>query len=142
MSLQLFDFHFLLSDETRLDPAHYCSCTNCCKMDTVEESSCCHSKKKLMPGACITDDETFNLLLNPTVLEVNLRSVWSAGVIDTKDKEINNENLRYSAYRSIYLWLNKRRKFKKGRFPLPSCVVAAVRKKYPSNLYKGFSFKN
>ena len=94
-------------------------------MDTVEESVCCHSKlsksddgNKFVSmvcnlqhcnflGECITGHEMFHKLLDPMVLEVNLRllyftesycliknifrSVWSAGVQDTQDKEISNE---------------------------------------------------
>ena len=47
-------------------------------------------------------------------------------------------NLRYSAYRTTYSWLSKSNKKKRGRFPLPSCVVSVIRKKYPSSTYTGF----
>lgn len=28
-----------------------------------------------------------------------------SGIVDTDNEEINNKNLRYSAYRSLYIWL-------------------------------------
>jgi hypothetical protein len=48
-------------------------------------------------------------------------------------------NLRYSAYRSTYLWLKKKKtKGKSFREALPSCVVNYIRNLYPDNLYTGF----
>ena len=48
-------------------------------------------------------------------------------------------NLRYSAYRSIYLWLKKKKtKRKSFREALPSCIVNYIRHLYPDNLYTGF----
>ena len=48
-------------------------------------------------------------------------------------------NLRYSAYRSIYLWLIKKRNKKKSfRKALPSCVVTYIRQLYPDTTYRGF----
>ena len=34
--------------------------------------------------------EMFHRLLDPMVLEINLRSVWMAGVQDTEDFDISN----------------------------------------------------
>ena len=102
------------------------------------------------------DHIDFGTITNRTVLEINLKTVWSSGwifkisklpywtgnyvsgVIDTDNEEIDNHNLRYAAYRSlfIWLWLVLYRKrffsklfFSKGkrktaiRTALPSCVV-------------------
>ena len=56
--------------------------------------------------------------------------------------------MRYSAYRSIFLWCQKTKKWKKhksGRYPMPSCVVSKVREAYPKKKdekYKGYQAKS
>ena len=47
-------------------------------------------------------------------------------------------NLRYAAYRSIFLWLNPGPNRKPGRYPIASCVVNKVKELYPSPTYRGF----
>ena len=72
------------------------------------------------------------------MLEVNLKLIWSCGVYETKDQTISNRNMRYSAYRSLNLWLNTKKK--SGRVSLPSCIVNFVRDTYPdvNNEYTGY----
>ena len=41
-------------------------------------------------------------LLNPTVLEVHLNVLFE---VVGEDKRLDNDNFRFSAYRSIFLWL-------------------------------------
>ena len=79
----------------------------------------------------------FRKLLDPTVLEINLKLIWSCGVFETKDQEINNANYRYAAYRTIHLWLFAKKR--SGRVVLPSCLVNCVRDMYPDVNYVGFS---
>ena len=49
-----------------------------------------------------------------------------------------SRNLRYAAYRCLDRWLNFNKKRKPGRYALPSCIVTAVRKLFPSDVYTGF----
>ena len=116
----------------------------------------------------------FKKLLDPTVLEVNLRLLSQLkrmqflftildlfGLLGFKTLKINlfqiskemflsgtnskyflSRNLRYSAYRSIHIWLNKGEKSKSGRYALPSCAVNNVRAKFPSLSYTGFQKKS
>ena len=69
------------------------------------------------------DHIDFGTITNRTVLEINLKTVWSSGwiflilkspyytgnvvsgIIDTDNEEIDNHNLRYAAYRSLFIWL-------------------------------------
>ena len=77
-------------DQLKLDPHSYCKCGCCRWMEKLEESFCCHSKMTKMnegkgniciiflfyyfgPDECITGHELFKKLLDPVVLEVNLR---------------------------------------------------------------------
>ena len=130
-----------LSDEQRLNPSSYCCCGKCSVMETIAESFCCLPKYKSKVeglknflfyfiwkpslfkywflGKCITDLKMFNRLLDPTVLEVNLRwkynsnlhrgfiyvsrSVWCSGVDDTEDKDISNK----LGFLSFYLTFDK-----------------------------------
>ena len=55
-------------------------------------------------------------------------------------------NLRFSAYRSCYFWIfGQRSPSGQFRTALPSCLVAAIRKKYPNpdpnDGYAGFKQK-
>ena len=83
----------------QLDPALYCSCSNCKKMSTADESCCCQSKeytikmptcqyldyiskhltfmrKYFILGQCITDHKDFKKIMDKTVLELNLKLIW------------------------------------------------------------------
>ena len=89
-------------------------------------------------GTCITFHEDFQKLLDPLVLEVNLKIIWSCGVYETENQEPSNNNLRYSAYRSLNAWLYNKKMG--GRTCLPSCLVNSVKEKYPDpdGNYTGF----
>ena len=90
-------------------------------------------------GECICSHEDFLKLLDPFVLQVNLKIIWSCGVYETETKEASNNNLRYSAYRSLHAWLDNNKKIG-GRKALPSCIVSYVKLKYPDpdGQYTGF----
>ena len=81
-------------DTAKLDPASYCRCGHCSKMDTMEESFCCQAKTKqgnpgrliliiffslIFPaliffvGTCLTLAEEFKQITIPFVLEINLK---------------------------------------------------------------------
>ena len=77
-----FLFTWELSDHEKMNPTFYCSCEKCCWMETLEESICCKNSKcvdkaglDLSTDGCITEKEIFKKLLDPAVLEVNLRLV-------------------------------------------------------------------
>ena len=58
-------------------------------------------------------------------------------------ESLYSRNLRYSAYRSLHIWLNRgKKKTKTGRYPIPSCAVNAVRLMFPSTEYTGFQRKS
>ena len=56
-------------------------------------------------GSCVIEHPDFEYLTYSKVLEVNLKFVWRTGFVDTPNQQINNNNLRYSAYRSLFEWL-------------------------------------
>ena len=122
----------------------FCYCGNCVKMKLVQESVCCRSIKSPVlseDGGCVTENPHIRKFLDKDVLEVNLRSVWAMGCADTETSDISNRNLRYSAYRSIHLFLKKKKLVGKSfRQALPSCVVSFVRNTYPDPdaSYTGF----
>ena len=84
----------------------------------------------LLTGECLSHHRDFRKLIDPVVLEINLKLLWSHGVEETDDKELGHENYRYAAYSSIHLWLYGRKKT--GRVVLPSCLVMGVHKVYPA----------
>ena len=81
-------------------------------------------------------NEDLNKLLDPCVCEANLKLLWAKGVHETRNLQVENENMRYAAYNLVYVWLYGRRKG--GRVPLPSCLVKHIRMKYPSQEYVGY----
>jgi hypothetical protein len=97
-----------------------------------------HVNKHAFTGECICLHEDFLKLLDPFVLQINLKIIWSCGVYETETKEASNNNLRYSAYRSLNAWLGNKKMG--GRKPLPSCVTSYVKLKYPDpeGQYTGF----
>ena len=58
----------------------------------------------LIVGQCITMHDDYQKIVDRLVLEINLKLMWSCGIYETETDELNNENLRYSAYRSLHLW--------------------------------------
>ena len=97
-----------------------------------------HENNDAFLGQCVSLHEDFKKIVDPLVLEMNLKLLWSCGVWETENQDINNVNFRYAAYRTLDLWLNS--KSKVGRIPHPSCLVNSVREKYPDqeNHYTGF----
>ena len=117
----------------------FCTCGHCQIMPTRPENICCSDKKfliKMPKGVCVISHEDFGKIINKTVLTLRLKSLWSSGVFETDTQELCNENLRYSGYRSLFLWLLK----EGSRSSLPSCVVKTLRNTYPdpNETYTGF----
>eukprot|EP00092_Neocalanus_flemingeri_P094459 GFUD01120132.1.p1 GENE.GFUD01120132.1~~GFUD01120132.1.p1 ORF type:complete len:192 (+),score=18.51 GFUD01120132.1:45-620(+) len=112
----------------------FCQCEKCILMAAEAENICCKARKfciAMPESKCVTEHEDFKTIINKTVLTINLKTIWNTGAIDTDDTEISHKNLRYSAYRSLFIWLrNGKRK--------NSCVVNSVRQLYPDVAYTGF----
>eukprot|EP00092_Neocalanus_flemingeri_P035519 GFUD01038657.1.p1 GENE.GFUD01038657.1~~GFUD01038657.1.p1 ORF type:complete len:207 (+),score=42.11 GFUD01038657.1:43-663(+) len=125
-----------------LDPTDYCQCGQCTSKPTLEESSCCKSIKTSTRPGCITEDAFVEMILNPVMLEISLRNVWSIGKEEKEDESLSNKNFRYAAYRNLFFFLYKKNTRKKNiRTALPSCLVDMVRRKYPEVMgeeYVGF----
>ena len=95
-----------------------------------------NSNDLFLVGQCLSLHGDFKKIVDPLVLEMNLKLLWSCGVWETENQDINNVNFRYAAYRTLDLWMNKN----SARTPHPSCLVNSVREKYPDqdHHYTGF----
>eukprot|EP00092_Neocalanus_flemingeri_P031343 GFUD01034041.1.p1 GENE.GFUD01034041.1~~GFUD01034041.1.p1 ORF type:complete len:198 (+),score=29.67 GFUD01034041.1:42-635(+) len=123
----------------------FCKCTKCTVMPTREENVCCKNKRfsvSMPDSSCVTEHEDFDKIVNKTVLTINLKTVWNTGLVDTNDTDISNRNLRYSAYRSLCIWLRNGKRKKSYRSSLPSCVVTSVRQLYPDATYTGYRLRS
>eukprot|EP00092_Neocalanus_flemingeri_P023099 GFUD01025045.1.p1 GENE.GFUD01025045.1~~GFUD01025045.1.p1 ORF type:complete len:218 (-),score=40.11 GFUD01025045.1:26-679(-) len=131
--------------EPGLGPETYCTCGNCTKKPSLEESVCCKSMHQASTDqGCIVNNEYVDLILRPVMLEVSLRNVWSMDSNVLRDNTLSNKNYRYAAYRNLFFFLfRKNVKRKNYRVALPSCLVERVRVKYPedSDNYVGFMSK-
>ena len=97
----------------------------------------------------MTGDPVVEMILNPVILEITLRNVWSMEKNPVnRDESLSNKydstvkklldnliyfrNFRYASYRNSYFFLYKRNsKGKDARFVLPSCLVNKIRSKFP-----------
>merc|ERR1719154_267069 len=95
-------------DAKNLTVDDFCKCNNCIMMESEVENVCCKANKfcvKMPDSICVTEHEDFLTIINKTVLTINLKTIWNSGVIDTDSTDITNKNLRYSAYRSLFIWI-------------------------------------
>ncbi|KAG0444970.1 hypothetical protein HPB47_008543 [Ixodes persulcatus] len=130
-------------DETgRIGNTDWCQCGCCAQMPTADECVCCReypAAASRQPG-CLTSNPDFETVcLNPGVLEVAylmMRHYRQDGMGTTA-----HERNRYAAYRQCVLWL-WRRLGQHNRRPLPSCVVKAIRGRFPDTSYSGFRHSN
>ncbi|XP_075542401.1 P2X purinoceptor 7-like [Dermacentor variabilis] len=123
--------------DPRIGHVHWCRCGRCRAMETQLESVCCRDLGRVdaLRGneACITTHPTFvQACLNVHALEV----ACYAPVEDRPAPEIHRR-YRYTAYRQFARWV-WHRLGRGNRKVLPSCVVAAVRDAFPSEVYAGF----
>ena len=109
----------------------WCTCGKCRAMPIPEENVCCRSRP------CITTTESFETIVtNREVLSV---AIVHRSDVYSDDPEYGPSDYRKAAYRQWTLWrcgyLGRR-----NRKVAPSCVVWAVRTKYPApdNNYLGF----
>ncbi|XP_052677864.1 P2X purinoceptor 7-like [Crassostrea angulata] len=123
----------------------WCTCNNCVAMPTATERRCCQSFAVCQPKldeatiTCITMHEAFQVnCLNHHVLELSFYEYLDYnGPIG--DEEPVHELYRYIAYRRYTRWL-WHRLGKKTRKVIPSCVVSAIRTRFPSDEYTGFRY--
>ncbi|XP_052260163.1 uncharacterized protein LOC127864534 [Dreissena polymorpha] len=109
------------------------------------ECKCCTEYPELMERMdeagvkCITEHTGFKAnCLHPDVIEVSFYEFLDVnGPIG--DEEPIHEVYRYISYRRLARWIWHRLS-KKDRRPLPSCAVAAIRQRFPSDSYIGFCF--
>ncbi|XP_078336317.1 uncharacterized protein LOC111122058 [Crassostrea virginica] len=121
----------------------WCECGSCEAMKTRAECVCCveitaidHIRESC-DLECITQHQSFiDNCLNVRVLEVSMYDfIQREGPLD--DNEHINEVYRHIAYRRFVLWI-WHRLGKRNRKVLPACVVATIRKTFPSENYTGF----
>ncbi|XP_051963680.1 P2X purinoceptor 7-like [Xyrauchen texanus] len=137
----------------RAQDTWWCSCGQCMAMPTDEESLCCNEwdfarrplENRTTARNCLTCDPEFAPLLNRSVLEVmfQLPSVnWkNRPRPQGPDGTLSVDQCRVLAYRVVLEWVLKGEKLSKQNSEvLPSCVVRAVRERYPSSseTYVGF----
>ena len=109
----------------------WCICARCRSMPLPEENVCCRS------NPCITTTESFEtIVVNRDILSV---AIVHRSDVYSEDPEYAPTDYRKAAYRQWTMWrcgyLGRR-----NRKVVPSCVVWAVRSKYPApdGCYLGF----
>ena len=114
-------------------------------MPTVKECICCweiqHCDELRWDTACITLNENFQYVaLNKEILEMSIAQSRIGSGLVPGDKKRNNSHLRNQAYKNFAHWILRNDIQKCKRIVLPSCVVAMIRKCFPSNdgNYTGF----
>jgi len=130
----------------------WCTCTFCAPMLTNEESKCCKEDqmlKNIRKEECITLEEGFvatvlnehvhlivehNIALSPNALdELQL----AADTEEVDEESIAAANKRYMAYRTYVRWICAGfRLGRRNRVVIPSCVIVAVREKWPDPMGK------
>lgn len=133
--------------EQRLGNTDWCICKLCKPMSTIRECICCAEQNTFsdVSTQCETSSTEFgNSILNLHC--VKLHRMHCVEKFTHKAEKQNlfqdaNENYRLFAYRLYVHWKNDYKALgRKNRVPLPSCVVAAIRSKWPdkNGTYTGF----
>ncbi|XP_041789086.1 uncharacterized protein LOC121627487 [Chelmon rostratus] len=148
----------------RVTDTRWCTCNKCEVMQTEVECYCCHEWDLVMPrmqdlsideeagasaAVCIANNNDLPAILNAGVLE----TFFHIPKINWKkrpkpagpDGQLSAEQYRLVAYRIIMEWALKGQTLGPGnRRVLPSCVVALIRRTYPSpsGQYAGFKESN
>ena len=97
---------------------------------------------EIIPDKCIIKHPLVKDLLNKRVLEINLRQErviihYCISILllfrtersvtgEPDTKQFENKSYRFSAYRSMFFWLDKRKGSKKYRRALPACLGKTV----------------
>ncbi|XP_034047368.1 uncharacterized protein LOC117528877 [Thalassophryne amazonica] len=143
----------------RTESSWWCCCNACQPMKSVRECFCCHEWDILEPlleelersrkeaaeppePVCVTSHPDFSARLNPGVLGRFCsfpRINWKRRLL--QEVSMTNDQYRLVAYRITLDWFLKGKRLGRGkRRVLPSCVVLAIRAKYPATpaTYCGF----
>lgn len=115
----------------------WCVCNNCREMPTDIEKKCCQQH----PQFCISKMPHMEaFILEEGVLRL-ARRLWNdlRALFDESVPGDDNRQFRHAAYRQYVAWQYGRLGFG-NRVVIPSCVVWAVRTKYPDSngVYTGF----
>ncbi|XP_064472178.1 P2X purinoceptor 7-like [Ornithodoros turicata] len=118
--------------------AEWCTCGSCRSMDTGREDVCCRdvpAAMQKMPVGCVATAAEFQAsCLTEIVVQLALQMLENQGVFRNTPL---HERYRHVAYKQCASWLWGR--LEEGdRRVLPSCVVWAIRDKFPSTFYTGF----
>ncbi|XP_073485042.1 uncharacterized protein [Aquarana catesbeiana] len=134
-------------DQSLIGHTRWCFCAQCRPMPTSEESKCCQGLEEVQPFlehglTCVTQHEEFvERCLTKRILVYQIQ-MESANVHKDYIRDANR-CLRRGAYKSytnmVHGFLGKNR-----RIPIPSCVVWAIRNKYPdpNEEYIGFKWSS
>lgn len=134
-------------DQSLIGHTRWCFCAQCRPMPTSEESKCCKGLEEVQPFlehglTCVTLHEEFvERCLTKRILVYQIQ-MESANVHKEYIRDANR-CLRRGAYKSytnmVHGFLGKNR-----RIPIPSCVVWAIRNKYPdpNEEYIGFKWSS
>ena len=114
----------------------WCKCRFCKEMARPTERLCCRST----PGGCLAQlDKLQNVIFNPVVVQVATRS--NNAMLSRDDSEYDDNALRHTSYRQFLLMQYQTHRHVANKAVIPSCMLAAIRKMYPSDdgRYTGFS---
>jgi len=137
---------------SRMQPTAWCACNTCVQMkDEDIENICCKEfftskdicedvSQLLHEQICITQSERFAfLVLDKTSLEI-AHVMYTMGRRCVPKKVLTKSDFRCLAYRQFLVWVFRFRLGSNTGYVIPSCVVNAIRQRYPepSGLYKGY----
>lgn len=128
---------------SRAGNVDWCSCKCCKEMNDERSSLCCQeviqiTRKQKRP-ICVTATKRFrDVCLNRTVLDVSLIQRGKSAPAGSSS-EARKRALRHAAY-FLFAVMTWREQAKNNRRILPSCVLSAIRRKFPSadGTYTGF----
>ncbi|KAL2076361.1 hypothetical protein ACEWY4_028062 [Coilia grayii] len=131
----------LATTQPRTAGSWWCTCRCCEVMPTEVENFCCREWELLDTDTpdtgCLVTTKQFSSLIDKAVLETFFRKPVPEG----PDGRLSTKQCRLVAYRVVLEWGLKGERLGRGqRRVLPSCVVTAIRKEYPSpsGRYHGF----
>ncbi|XP_040357141.1 uncharacterized protein LOC121046689 [Ixodes scapularis] len=129
------------TQETENLEGDWCTCANC---NEGADRLCCRGVAavvKVSPTTCITEHHLFHLVcLNRELLDIAYHEIrmYTPSYLEQAHGD-RNRTYRFVAYRKFVWWI-WRRLGRFNRVRLPCCVVAMIRKHFPSETYTGFQY--